>query len=533
MPLRRRNEPAPPSPSSTSTTASSTIPQPPPYQPPTIANPKSDQLTLHATSHAALLGLLTSKPLRNLKTHLQHAQEKLTEAAGDINERLTDAEERMRRKKERNTEEGGDDDNDEEEVAALKEKVKATTAKLDQKMRSAIDAEVKLEGLSEMLRGLDGNVNVVDGAVVTRSRSTRTSRRSRRDEDEDEEMEDADARDDDEEGQGDNDDEENPGPTLVGKIEESVTATKDKWSGLSLTQKYSTNNAYIGFYRIIHEAKHPGDDIPPLPHASTWFAHLEDVADKKPTTSATSRGAATSAVSGVSATSRHAENPSAEEGDDEDASDEDIAISRERISLKCPLTLLPFQDPVTSTKCPHSFEREAITAMIAQSRTTAPDPRHASSSGHAGRRARRVHCVKCPVCEVVLTEFDLRSDPVLLRRLKRAEAAQRREQEELEEEEYDQGGVGGRRKRSRKSGITLASDDEDGDTATLRRVASQEDRIRIKQERGVSAAAVDLEADENVENENEEDEEFEDEGHWQAGDDDDGEEDEDEDQEAR
>ncbi|PYH45069.1 SUMO ligase MMS21 [Aspergillus saccharolyticus JOP 1030-1] len=537
MPLRHRAAHSQaPDPSSSATA----IPQPPPYTPPTIPNPKPDQITLHSSSHTILVNLLASQSLRTLKTHLQHAQEKLTEAAGDINERLTDAEERARRKRERNASDsagdaaaadegkedgaGGDDD---EALSTLREKVQTMTSKLDQKMRGAIEGEVRLEALTDMLKELEGRVNVVDGAAG--GRSTRTSRRShRRDGDVDVEMEG------DEEDQNENEEEEVVGPTLVGKVEESLAATKEQWSGLSLTQKYSTNNAYVGFYRIIHEAKHPGDDIPPLPHASTWFAHLED-GGKKPTTSARSRHTATSAASGVSAavsasSSRLTGNSSAGGDDDEDASDEDIAIERERISLKCPLTLLPFKDPVTSTKCPHSFEREAITAMIAQSRTTAPDPRH--TLGNTGRRARRVHCVQCPVCEVVLTEFDLRSDPVLVRRLKRAEAALRREQEELEEDEYDQGGSGGRRKRSRKSGITVASDDED-DTVTAHEAATQEDRIRIKQERGVSVAVVDVVEEESAEEEDEEAIEFEDGGHWQGGDDDEevDEDEEDEDQE--
>ena len=69
--------------------------------------------------------------------------------------------------------------------------------------------------------------------------------------------------------------------------------------------------------------------------------------------------------------------------------------------------------------------------------------------------AKRVRSVKCPVCEVQLTEFDLRSDPVLVRRVKRAEMAElrRREREMLDDGEDDQdggdgGGGGGKRKRS-------------------------------------------------------------------------------------
>src|SRR3954447_19207739 len=88
--------------------------------------------------------------------------------------------------------------------------------------------------------------------------------------------------------------------------------------------RYAGHNNYIGFYRMVHDSKFPGDDVPPLPHSSTWFQHMED----------------TSARSGASTRTRHQGRRSSAADDDDD-----IAIERERISLKCPLTLLPFRDP--------------------------------------------------------------------------------------------------------------------------------------------------------------------------------------------
>ena len=72
--------------------------------------------------------------------------------------------------------------------------------------------------------------------------------------------------------------------------------------------------------------------------------------------------------------------------------DEDIAVASERISIKCPITLLPMKDPVTSQKCPHSFEKEAILGMI-----DASDVR----VGGSGRRGDGQKAMRCPVCEVV------------------------------------------------------------------------------------------------------------------------------------
>jgi SUMO ligase MMS21 Smc5/6 complex component len=91
----------------------------------------------------------------------------------------------------------------------------------------------------------------------------------------------------------------------------------------------------------------------------------------------------------VSRARRGAPSP-AENGDDDD-----IEIEGEHISLKCPLTLLPFKDPVTSKKCPHSFERNAILPMIQ------------SSEARVGgvRRGEGERAVKCPICEQVCFEF--------------------------------------------------------------------------------------------------------------------------------
>lgn len=115
--------------------------------------------------------------------------------------------------------------------------------------------------------------------------------------------------------------------------------------------------------------------------------------------------------------------------------------------MKCPLTLLPFRDPVTSTKCPHSFEREAIHDMIGRSNFTIPPP--------PGQGGRRVRAVKCPVCSIPLTTNDLRSDPVLLRKVRRAEELSAREAED----QLD----GSQQQSDRRNRVTLASDAADAD----------------------------------------------------------------------
>lgn len=120
-----------------------------------------------------------------------------------------------------------------------------------------------------------------------------------------------------------------------------------------------------------------------------------------------------------------------------------------------------FRDPVTSTKCPHSFEREAIESMFAHSQTDMPVP-------GAGRR-NRVRYIKCPVCSLQLTGDDLRSDAALQRKVRRAEEMTQREEEEEELEGEEEG----ERKRRITVGSTVGSDEDE----------MEEQVVRIKQER--------------------------------------------------
>jgi E3 SUMO-protein ligase NSE2 len=204
---------------------------------------------------------------------------------------------------------------------------------------------------------------------------------------------------------------------------------------LTYGTRYSANNTYVGFYRMVHDAKHPGDDIPPLPHASTWFSHLEAPAPKEADESSSRR-------------------PKQRNRSASPADSDDIAIAGERRSLKCPLTLLPFKDPVTSTKCPHSFERQAIEDMIQKSTD--------SVAVKGGGPPQRMRCARCPVCSVKLTMNDLRRDPNLLRRVRRAQAAQTQQEED---EELNNSRRQKQLKRGRMSGFTVADDDDDEDTA--------------------------------------------------------------------
>ena len=162
----------------------------------------------------------------------------------------------------------------------------------------------------------------------------------------------------------------------------NVQTTSLRYRKKTKSSRYATHNNYIGFKRIIHDALNPGEDAPPVLHPDTWFP-------------ASPRSQAQPSSPAGDSTRRTRQNRRAAPRVAADDSDDDIAIAREKTSLKCPITLLAFRDPVTSKKCPHSFEKEAIVSMITQS----------GARVGGSRRGDGEKAVKCPVCEQVRSLF--------------------------------------------------------------------------------------------------------------------------------
>lgn len=255
----------------------------------------------------------------------------------------------------------------------------------------------------------------------------------------------------------------------------------------------------------MHDAKQLGDETNPVPHPSTWFNHLEPARRQPRHQGGESHARSTSNVaahqhqnSGNNNVDDDDNNNDDEEHEEDDA---DIEIERERISLKCPLTLITFQDPVKSTKCVHSFERQAIEEMIKASSMTIPASEGDFQGGNRNARARRVRAVPCPVCSVPLAMSNLESDLVLARRVRRMRAAELREQEDVE--------LGGDRRR--QNGVMLDSDDgededededHNGGRNNQTRLMQQRDReIRIKREKSKLSRGPETVSDDGQEDE--------------------------------
>lgn len=139
------------------------------------------------------------------------------------------------------------------------------------------------------------------------------------------------------------------------------------------------NNDYRGFKQTLHDALHPGDDAPPVPHPSTWFP--TDPTDKAAGSRSRRLGNSTDNMNNAS---------------DED---DDVIIASATTNLKCPLTLQMFVEPYSNTVCKHTFEKAAIIAYHHDNAVAFAQP--GQRRGHRAPEGPKQ--VKCPQlgCEAV------------------------------------------------------------------------------------------------------------------------------------
>lgn len=351
----------------------------PTYQPP--------QHPLNENAIRAVQDLPRNHKLDSLKARLNAANNHLAGAAVDINDRLVAQIALHEKSRARREKQGSQEDNEEEEMA-MDEKRQQTielTGRLESGVRKIIDAKFEVEGVEKALRELETNVANNRGAIAPTQSTLGASqfRPNRRRRGGDADAEDSE---DDTESAG-----ENGG--ALDFIKRKVAEQNSTYQNETMSFRYAQNNDYVGFKKLVYDAQFPGDDAPLMPHSSTWFSDQSaNMSDRN------TRGAA------------------AAPGSQTAGNDDDLAVASERISTKCPITLLPMKDPVTSTKCPHSFEREAILSMI-----DASDVR-VDGSGRRGAGGKKA--MQCPVCTVMLTADDVAANPVLVRKIQRIQAAE-------------------------------------------------------------------------------------------------------------
>ncbi|KAF2726195.1 hypothetical protein K431DRAFT_290052 [Polychaeton citri CBS 116435] len=375
----------------------------PPYEPP--------KFPLNPTAQRSFAQLSNDAQLNALRKRLEESRKMLANDAGIINDCLTSRE--ARTKKRRN--EAGDTQSDQEvdqQLVAFRDKVEKMTKRMDESVRKMIDNQ---HGIQAAFTGLK---DVADRArdntatqIGTQLRSqTQNQRRRARD---DAAAEDVSEDDQDEEYQDFTPTDPSGGTQNVDppikRFQQETEDSKTRYQSHSLSARYCREPDYVNFKRVVHDARYPNDEKA-LPDPSMWFEE--------------EGGAPAPGVT----TRSHRHN-----GEDSDDDDDDIAVQRAKVSTKCPITLTEFQDPVTSRKCNHSFEKGAIFELMSQ-------------SVQKGR-------VKCPVggCREELTKADLLRDEVLMRKIKRLQRARA-----LEEEE---GGDGNEMRHAE----VIGSDDDDND----------------------------------------------------------------------
>ena len=325
----------------------------PPHEP--LAHP------LNQAAQNALHELPRNHKLEPLKARVKAANTHLASAAADVNDRLhtkIEAYEKNKKRREAMSSQGSNDVEG-EKLSQMQQETHEMTDILEEKVRHIIDAEVEVEVVERALRELEANASMNRGILAPTQSTLGASqfrgpkrRRLGTEDDNAEEGEESSSAAIESDGALD---------LLKHKIADYRAVYHDQ----SLTERYASHNDYVSFKRIVHDARYPGAEAPPLPHASTWFS------------------SATQDTPNESARDMAGTQP---------VEDEDFQVASERISIKCPITLLPMKDPVSSTKCVHNFEKEAILSMINSS-----DVR----TGGDGSRNAGQKAMKCPVCEEV------------------------------------------------------------------------------------------------------------------------------------
>lgn len=205
---------------------------------------ETPEAPLTAESQRQIAALLASQHLRTLRTHLQHATEKLTHSGGEVNERLSDARiryEKMKEARRRQGDEDVDDESNEEyqRLAEAETRVNAITAQMEEKTRLIVDSEIKLQGLTDAMGQIEREeAETVAAALgVRQTRQQRARQRANADDDADgtEDPTDGDYEDAQEREMRERNAQNPPSRKLVDKLAEGA----QKWDELSLTERYA------------------------------------------------------------------------------------------------------------------------------------------------------------------------------------------------------------------------------------------------------------------------------------------------------
>ncbi|GJN71969.1 chromosomal organization and DNA repair protein Mms21 [Purpureocillium lilacinum] len=360
--------------------AASAVPDLPPYEPPSCP--------LNETARSALGQLSNNRGTVPYESQIKESIRGLGLGVGDVHERLFSQQQRLEGLRERRREKGITDKSPEEErleehLASFEDEVDAVTRESEETLRGLIDMRNELEDEAVILGELYTTAATSHAAIAAAAQERRGADLGPEDDDEEDDRK------------------AEPVPSTLNTLKELRTRKHADYSKLTPFQRYAKNNDYAGFKKLWHDAA-AGDGGAPLPDASRWFrSNGQPVMDRPGTNN------------------RRATAAPGEEDDD------DVAVAREFVSFKCPLTLRDMEEPYSNVKCKHTFEKSAILDYLP-----------------------RTGVVQCPQtgCSETFSrasfEEDFFLDEPMLRRIQRARQTERNndldEDEDDEEEEDDE-----------------------------------------------------------------------------------------------
>ena len=324
---------------------------------------------------------------KKFQDQLRKSIEQLTRISSQINDRGKEQEDRHKEKQTRLARQQVQEDEDERRhFEDFQRNVQMLTNRMDHSIRKVIDHQTWHEDLPDMLKEVrKPSANAVH------------------------------ADDEDEEGQDATQQAPAPSAACVESLQKAFDARSSAWQSKSLTVKYANNNEYRGWYRAVWDAKNPGETSEPMPDPVSWFASEE--------------GRVEPGSQGLRATQRL--------GDDDE-----IEIAAEKTRITCPITLRPYNDPVTSEVCNHSFEKSAILEMFQTTDLRVHTAEERAEIERADRRSRAqkakqlgIPQVRCPECNAPFLESSLKPNPGLQIRVRRIVNAKRKQEERQQSEE--------------------------------------------------------------------------------------------------
>ncbi|PHH82251.1 hypothetical protein CDD82_6570 [Ophiocordyceps australis] len=261
---------------------------------------------------------------RQLQTHIRDAHRNISSAVGDLNEILRDQLDRHEYMRTSRAQNGRARSRKEtliqEYIARFKPEVDQVTLEAEGAVRDLIDLQAAID----------------DQAAVLNDMFTAAATQTRR------------AQDPDQDRDLDRDEEPPPPTSTLHSLDQARADKLAQYDKLTPHQRYGLNNDYISFKKIWYDSVCPQDG-PPLPDARRWFrTNGQPVMDRPDVTS--------------------------QQSDAADGSDDDVAVAREVLSVKCPLTLRTMVEPYSNKKCKHSFEKDAIREYIFQSHSSVQCP---------------------------------------------------------------------------------------------------------------------------------------------------------------